>query len=80
MIFSDISRKQAFLTHLAASAAVFIIVSYLIIFHWFPDYYFFLDGGVWAIATIFFVDVVLGPGLTLLLFSRLRSEDAQRKL
>lgn len=68
MIFSDITRKQAFLTHLLASACVFAIISYLIVFHWFPDFYFFLDGGIRAITTIFFVDVVLGPGLTLLVF------------
>ena len=68
MVFSDISRKQAFLTHLAISTCVFFIISYLIFFHWFPDFYFYLDGGIRAIATIFFVDVVLGPGLTLLVF------------
>ena len=68
MVFSEVTRKQAFLTHLLVSASVFIIISYLIIYHWFPDFYFFLDGGIRAITTIFFVDVVLGPGLTLLVF------------
>ena len=68
MVFSDISRKKAFLLHLAVSACVFLVISYLIAFHWFPDFYFFLDGGIRAIATVFFVDVVLGPGLTLLVF------------
>lgn len=68
MLLTDISRKQAFLTHLAASSSVFLILAYLIVFVWYPDYYFFLDGGDRAIATIFFVDVVLGPGFTLLVF------------
>lgn len=68
MVLTEISRKQAFLTHLAASSTVFLLLSYLIVFHWYPDFYFFLDGGNRAIATIFFVDVVLGPGLTLLVF------------
>lgn len=68
MVFSGISRKQAFLTHLAVSTLIFIVISYLIVFHWFPEFYFFLDGGIRAITTIFFVDVVLGPGLTLLVF------------
>jgi hypothetical protein len=63
-----VSRKQAFLVHLAASACIFFIVSYLIVFHWYPGFYFFLDGGVRGIGTIFFVDVVLGPGMTLLVF------------
>lgn len=68
MIVLDISRKQAFLAHLAVSATVFAVISGLIIFYWFPDYYFYLDGGIQGVATIFFVDVVLGPGLTLLVF------------
>lgn len=68
MGLSDFTRKQAFLTHLLASTFIFVVISYLIIFHWFPDFYFHYDGGVRAITTIFFVDVVLGPGLTLLVF------------
>lgn len=68
MVFSDVTRKQAFMTHLAASASIFAIISYLIVFHWFPDFYFYLDGGNRGIITIFFVDVILGPGLTLLVF------------
>ncbi len=68
MVLSDFTRKQAFFTHLAFSSSIFIVLSYLIIFHWYPDFYFWLDGGIRAIATVFFVDVVLGPGLTLLVF------------
>jgi len=68
MVLTEISRRQAFLTHFGVSSIVFIVLSYLIVFHWYPDFYFVLDGGQRAIATIFFVDVVLGPGLTLLVF------------
>jgi len=68
MVFAGITRKQAFLTHLAISMAIFFVLLYLIIFKWFPSYYFHIDGGYRGIATIFFVDVVLGPGLTLLVF------------
>lgn len=68
MFFSDVTRKQAFLTHMAVSLSIFGVITYLIVFHWFPDFYFYLDGGNRAIVTIFFVDVVLGPGLTLLVF------------
>ena len=60
MVLNDVSRKQAFLTHLAASGTVFIVLSYYIVFHWYPDFYFSLDGGSRAIGTIFFVDIVLG--------------------
>lgn len=65
---TDISRKQAFFTHLGVSSIIFMVLSYLIVFHWYPDFYFSLDGGQRAILTIFFVDMVLGPGLTLLVF------------
>lgn len=68
MVFADITRKQAFLTHLSISMAIFFVLLYLIVFKWFPTYYFHIDGGYRGIATIFFVDVVLGPGLTLLVF------------
>ena len=70
MLLAEVSRKQAFLTHLAVSASVFAVISYLIIFHWFPDFYFHFDGGSRAILTIFFVDVVLGPSLTLIIFKQ----------
>ena len=68
MKISDISRKQAFLSHLMLSSGIFVILSYLIVFEWYPSFYFEMDGGVLGISTIFFVDVVLGPGLTLLVF------------
>jgi hypothetical protein len=68
MVFAGVTRKQAFLTHLFISMAVFFVLLYLIIFKWFPSYYFHIDGGYRGIVTIFLVDVVLGPGLTLLVF------------
>jgi hypothetical protein len=68
MVFTDITRKQAFLTHLLISLVIFFVLSYLIIFQWYPSYYLHVDGGYRGLATIFFVDVVLGPGLTLLVF------------
>jgi len=68
MVFTDITRRQAFLTHLAVSLVIFFVLAYLIVFHWYPSYYFHIDGGYRGLATIFFVDVVLGPGLTLLVF------------
>jgi len=68
MVLLGITRKQAFLAHLTFSAAIFCVLSYLIVCQWYPEFYFMLDGGLRAIATIFFVDIILGPGLTLLLF------------
>ena len=68
MVFADVTRKQAFTTHLLISLAVFFVLLYLIVFKWYPSYYFHIDGGYRGIATIFLVDVVLGPGLTFLVF------------
>ena len=68
MVFADVTRKQAFLTHLSISAVIFLVLLYMIIFKWYPSYYFHIDGGYRGIMTIFFVDIVLGPGLTLLVF------------
>ena len=68
MVFADVTRKQAFLTHLLISTVIFLVLLYMIIFEWYPSYYFHIDGGYRGIATIFFVDIVLGPGLTLLVF------------
>jgi len=68
MIEMNFTRRRAFLTHLSASTIIFLVISYLIVFHWYPDFYFTLDGGLRGIVTIFSVDVVLGPGLTLLVF------------
>lgn len=68
MVFADISRKQAFLTHLFFSLTIFFVVLYFIAFVWFPSFYYKFDNGYMGTAVIFFVDVVLGPGLTLLVF------------
>ena len=68
MLLSEISRKQAFISHISISMLIFFVLFYLIVFEWYPSYYFFIDGGIRGILTIFFVDVVLGPGLTLFLF------------
>lgn len=68
MVFADVTRKQAFLTHLTISMVIFFVLLYLIVYEWYPSYYFHIDGGYRGIATIFFVDVVLGPVLTLIVF------------
>ena len=70
MLFSEISRKQAFVTHLSVSLFIFVILTYMIVFQWYPSFYFEHDGGDRGILTIFFVDVILGPGLTLLVFKQ----------
>lgn len=62
------SKKKAFLIHLAASLFVFSILLMLIIYVWYPTPYFDADYRMKWIAMIAFVDIVLGPCLTLLIY------------
>jgi len=65
---NDISRKQAFLSHLGLSLIIFLIVLYFIVFHWYPQPFFTTDGGWQGVRLIAAVDIVLGPLLTLIIF------------
>ncbi|MCK4707792.1 MAG: hypothetical protein KAU21_04185 [Gammaproteobacteria bacterium] len=62
------SKKKAFLIHLAASLLVFSILLMLIIYVWYPAPYFDVDYRMKWISMIAFIDIVLGPGLTLLVY------------
>ena len=64
------TKFAAFSTHLGISLLIFFIVLYFILFHWYPLPYFSTDGGWEGIRIMFFVDVVLGPFLTLLVFKQ----------
>ena len=64
----NIPRVTAFLVHLAISFVIFLLLAYLIIFHWYPLPYFHTDGGWRGIRIIAGVDLVLGPLLTLIVF------------
>lgn len=62
------SKKKAFLIHLGASLFVFSIILMLIIYVWYPAPYFDADYRMKWIMMIAFVDIVIGPGLTLLIY------------
>lgn len=64
----QITRSRAFLSHLSLSSIVLIFFAYLIVYRWYPAPFFEVDGGWHGLRVLFFVDIVLGPGLTLLLF------------
>jgi hypothetical protein len=68
VLIANVTRKQAFLAHLAISVLVFVVVAYFIVFWWYSSYYFHIDGGYLGITTIFLVNIVIGPGLTLVVF------------
>jgi len=63
-----ISRLQAFFSHLGLSLLILAFFAYLIVHEWYPQPFFEVDGGWHGLRILFFVDIVLGPGLTLLLF------------
>ena len=64
-----LSKKQAFLIHLALSILVFGTLVAIMMTLWFPGKLFFLDGGWQGLKIVALIDIVLGPALTLLLYA-----------
>lgn len=62
------SRYRASLYHLSISLAVFVFLAYLVLVHWFPGFFYAIDGGWEGMRIIIGVDLVLGPILTLMVF------------
>ncbi len=62
------SRYRAFAIHFGISFAIFAALSALLVLIWFPGFLFSTDGGWEGIRIIVFVDLVLGPLLTLIVF------------
>ena len=71
-----LTRFKATSIHLTISILAFIIILYFIIFHWFPDPHFKVNGGWQGVRIMIFVDFVLGPCLTLILFNPTKSKKA----
>ena len=64
------NRYTAFLYHLGISLVIFAVLGYLIVFHWYPGFFFQTDGGWQGIRLIALVDLVLGPALTLIVYKK----------
>ena len=64
----EISRRRAFLTHLALSATIVGIACAAIFFIWYPRPYFEATGAWHVLRVLIGVDLVLGPLLTLIVF------------
>ncbi len=62
------SRYQAFLYHFFISLAVFFVLAYLVLFEWYPDFFYSIDGGWEGMRIIIVVDLIMGPLLTLVVF------------
>ncbi|MEJ2669503.1 MAG: hypothetical protein P8077_04375, partial [Gammaproteobacteria bacterium] len=61
-------RLNAFLTHLAISIMIACGLLYMLTQHWYPSFYFEIDGGWDGLQLILGCDIILGPCLTLILF------------
>ena len=71
-----IPKLKATLTHLGLSLLVFMVILYFILFEWYPEPFFTAQGGWQGIRLMAFVDLVLGPCLTLIVFNHLKSRRA----
>lgn len=63
------NRIGAFLIHLGISLVIFGVLAAVIVFVWYPDFFFSADGGWQGIRIVALVDLVLGPLLTLIVFN-----------
>lgn len=70
----NLNRFQAFGIHFGISLLIFVFLAYLVLFHWYPDFFFESDGGWQGMRIIVFVDLVLGPVLTLVVFNPKKPE------
>ncbi|MCO1333668.1 hypothetical protein MO867_04860 [Microbulbifer sp. OS29] len=68
------NRWSAFFLHLIVSFLIFLVLSSIIRFVWFPGFLFEVDGGLQGITLIAGVDIVVGPILTLLIFNVAKKE------
>tara|TARA_B100001971_G_scaffold120710_3_gene111164 strand:+ start:1752 stop:2582 length:831 start_codon:yes stop_codon:yes gene_type:complete len=62
------SRYQASFYHFLISLSVFVVLAYLVLFVWYPDFFYAIDGGWEGMRIIIGVDLILGPVLTLVVF------------
>lgn len=72
-------RWKAFGIHLAISLVVLGALLFVLFYYWFPGYLFDTDGGWQALRVIAGVDIILGPLLTLIAASPIKSRRELRK-
>jgi len=64
------TRFGAFSIHLGISLVIFAVLASLVVFIWYPGFLFTTDGGWQGLRLIGFVDLVLGPLLTLVIYQQ----------
>lgn len=65
-----IDKLQASGIHLGISAVIFIALLFFILYYWYPFPFFYTDGGWEGVRIMILVDLVLGPALTLIIYSK----------
>ena len=71
-----LNKLKASGIHLGLSSIAFGVVLYFILVHWYPQPWFPIDGGWQGVRIMAFVDLVLGPTLTLIIFDPSKSRRA----
>ncbi|MBL7004479.1 MAG: hypothetical protein ISR69_10675 [Gammaproteobacteria bacterium] len=64
------SKLLAALIHITLSLVIFITFFGLLIFFWFPEPYFTASGGWQGLKIVAFIDIILGPLLTFIVFNK----------
>ena len=67
--WKNLTRWQAFAIHFALSVLIFAALVAFMVFSWFPGELFLIDGGWQGLKLVAIIDLVLGPALTLILWS-----------
>lgn len=62
------TRLAAFFVHLAISLVIFGVLAALVVYVWYPDFFFTADGGWQGLRIILAVDLVAGPLLTAVVY------------
>jgi hypothetical protein len=65
-------KVKAASIHLSLSLLIFAVILYFILFDWYPEPFFTAQGGWQGIRLMAFVDLVLGPSLTFIVFNHLK--------
>ncbi len=63
------SKVKATSIHLLLSLLVFAVISYFIVFEWYPGVLFSAEGGLTGVKLMAAIQLVLGPGLTFIVFN-----------
>ena len=71
-----VTKLKATGIHLSLSVLVFIYLTYQIVFVWYPEPYFSVDGGWQGLRLVGAVDLVLGPLITFMIFDLSKSRRA----